>query len=186
MFCNNVIIRKDGINFLTYSLEDTISSINEVWFDQDGTPTFSQVFFNSNIGPLQNFKIYKFYSEWTKVFEVSEEIDKYTYSKFGNNICRRDLHNVFLFNGSDFSNFFSTDLFPIYRIQGFGSHNLMVNSFTNNGFSIFNWNGNKWSEEFFVLGTGSVIYPINENLYYFYYENNSEGYTDVVRAFRKE
>lgn len=91
-----------------------------------------------------------------------------------------------MFAGSDFINLFSTDLFPIYRTQGFGYNNLMVNSLTNNGYSIFNWNGNKWSEEFYVLGLGSVIYPIDENLYYFFYENNSEGYTDVVRAFRKK
>lgn len=74
LFCNNVIIRKDGNNFLTYNLVDAISKVSEVWFDQDGTPTYSQVYFNSNIGPLQSIKIYKFYNEWTKVFENHEEI----------------------------------------------------------------------------------------------------------------
>ena len=62
----------------------------------------------------------------------------------------------------------------------------MVNSLNVNGYKTLNWNGTKWSQEFYVLGLGSVIYPINENLYYFYYENNSQQYTDVVRAFRKK
>ncbi len=61
----------------------------------------------------------------------------------------------------------------------------MVNSRQFNG-SIYNWNGQNWSQELFVLGTGALIFPINENLYYFYYENDALQYTDVVRAFRKE
>jgi hypothetical protein len=186
LFCNNVIIRKDGSSFLTYDLEDTVSKIYDVCYDKQGIPTFSQLFLHSDVDSLQTIKIYKFYNEWTKVFESREEILKYVYSKFDNNICRRDESNIFLFNGSDFSQFFSTDILHMYRIQGFEYNNLMVNSLNVNGYSIFNWNGKKWSQELFVLGIGTVIYPISENLYYFFYENDSQLYTDVVRAFREK
>ncbi|HMR39793.1 MAG TPA: hypothetical protein PKA90_05130 [Ignavibacteria bacterium] len=54
---------------------------------------------------MQTIKIYKFYGKWTKVFEAREEILLYTYSKFENNICKRDLHNIFQFNGSNFVSF---------------------------------------------------------------------------------
>lgn len=184
LFCNNVIIRKNGNKFLTYTLEDTVSKILDVCYDPQGIPTYSQIFYN-DIDSLQTIKIYKFFGIWTKVFESREEISIYVYSKFNNNICRRDLYNVFLFNGSDFDQFFSTDLFIIYGLQGLEYNNLMVNNRQFNG-SIYNWNGQKWSQEFFVLGTGSLIFPINENLYYFFYENDALQYTDVVRAFRKE
>lgn len=185
LFCNNVIIRKNGNKFLTYTLEDTISKILDVCYDPQGIPTYSQIFYN-DIDSLQTIKIYKFFGVWTNVFESREEISIYVYSKFNNNICKRDLHNVFLYNDTDFSNFFSTNLFPIYRIQGFGNNNLMVNSLYVNGYNILNWNGTKWSQEFSIIGVGSVIYPINKNLYYFFYENDALQYTDVVRAFLKE
>ena len=186
LLCNNVIIRKDGSKFLTYTLEDTVSKILDACYDINGIPTYSQIFLNSDLDSMQTIKIYKFYSKWTKVFEAREEILLYTYSKFDNNICRRDLHNVFLFNGSNFSQFFSTDILRMYRIQGFGDQNLMVNSVNRDGYTIFNWNGLKWSQEFSVIGTGNNIYPINDNLYYFTYENDTQQHTDIVRAYKKK
>ncbi|MBK8981369.1 MAG: hypothetical protein IPM38_03355 [Ignavibacteria bacterium] len=137
LLCNNIIIRKQGSDFTTYELQDTISKMLFAFYDEAGIPSYVQSFVD--IDTTNTIKIYKFYGTWQKVFESREHFFYYAYSEFSNNVCKRDISNVYLLNGSSFENFFSTDIIRLYRVQGFDGNNFMVNSFNSNGYFSLEW-----------------------------------------------
>lgn len=112
-------------------------------------------------------------NNWNKVAEFSNPIGSYTWTGYINGYILNEsnydikiyLNNVFVPFLYPFDFIFNSDL------NGYSKNNVLVSGVQpnrpyGNKYSLFNWNGEKWSEEYKQVSLSyPTIYSINNNVY---------------------
>jgi hypothetical protein len=151
---SGIIHKYDGVVMTHYHLPDTNVGRQQLFYDENNHLKILTTIFNTTIDTLQFDRIYEFNgNSWEKVYE-----DRHYYYLRGYGVMNNDVY-VYNFVGQTISKLIGNSLNFITEIPKNNDITMPLGGSSVNDFSAFeirggnyllNWNGKKWSKEYFI------------------------------------
>jgi hypothetical protein len=177
------IVKFDGINLISYSLEDSRTKALKFFYDENNKFKLLASIHHLDTDKTE-FVIYEFTgTQWIKIFSDLNSMRPLKYNILNKYVSAVNEYSIFeLVDSSLIPRIALNPIGSNFSMGGYSFNNIIFPSpirIQNRVSSLFHWNGEKWSLELSGYFTDPLteVFMINENFYYVVsYDQNARTY----------